>query len=420
MTTPTGIEAISLALPRRYLDLEDLARARGIAPEKLTVGLGGRRMSVPDPGEDSVSLAATAVARLLAQTGIERERIGQLIVGTESAVDHAKPIASFVQGLLGLPHTMRTYDAQHACYGGTAGLMASAAWIASGAADGQVAIVVAADVARYGVGTAGEPTQGAGAVAMLVSAQPAVLALDLGVCGVSSADVHDFWRPLGRREALVDGHYSIECYLEALAGAYTRWRSRARGRGLLAEGAGSLPSEHLARVLYHVPFCKMARKAHARVRQADLEAIDAAANEAETALSFDRQVKSSLEVCAEVGNVYTASLYVALLGALRRDADALRGRRIGLFSYGSGCCGEFFSGVVGDGAAEALRKVGVEALLEGRERIDVAEYERIMGLPVDPAPWEEPLEGRYRFVGVADGRRRYAGGRGGPQIVRLS
>ena len=65
---------------------------------------------------------------------------------------------------------------------------------------------------------------------------------------------------------------------------------------------------------------------------------------------------------------------------------------------------------------KALRKVGVEALLEGRERIDVAEYERIMGLPVDPAPWEEPLEGRYRFVGVTNGRRRYAGG-GGPQIV---
>jgi hydroxymethylglutaryl-CoA synthase len=176
-----GIEALAIALPRRYLPLEELAKARGVDADKYLKGLGVREMAVPDPGEDTVALAATAARRLLANTQIDPNRIGMVIVGTETGVDHAKPVASFVQGALGLPHGMRTFDTTHACYGGTAGLMASAEWIASGAADGRVALVVAADVARYGLNSLGEPTQGAGAVAMLVSEHPRLLELDFGV-----------------------------------------------------------------------------------------------------------------------------------------------------------------------------------------------------------------------------------------------
>lgn len=49
-----------------------------------------------------------------------------VVVGTESGVDQAKAVASYVQGLLELPTAIRTFDTQHACYGGTAGLMAAA------------------------------------------------------------------------------------------------------------------------------------------------------------------------------------------------------------------------------------------------------------------------------------------------------
>src|SRR5262249_20102690 len=158
-----------------------------------------------------------------------------------------------------------------------------------------------ADVARYGLNSAGEPTQGAAAVAMLVSEQPDLLVLDLGLSGASSFDVFDFWRPLGRREALVDGHYSINCYLEALAGAYRGWRERALATERVCFGA-MLPSAQLSRVLYHVPFCKMARKAHAQVRLCDLldapggaagpkEALEELSRSAE---SYGQQVEPSL------------------------------------------------------------------------------------------------------------------------------
>ncbi len=418
MKTSVGIEALAIAVPRRYIELEDLARARGVDPEKFTIGLGCRRMAVAEPGEDSVALAATAARRLIKTSGLAPERIGMLIVGTETGVDHAKPIASHVQGLLGLPRAMRVYDTTHACYGGTAALHAACEWIASGAARGRAALVVCADIARYGCNTPGEPTQGAGAVALLVSDAPRLLAIDLGISGASSRDVYDFWRPHGRREALVDGHYSIECYLEALAGAYREWRALALAAGLIENGADALPSARLERVLYHVPFGKMARKAHAHLRRVDLEdmrggRLDAAAEAAEAqaaAQSFARQVASSLRLCAEVGNIYTGSLYLGLAGVLDAEAAALAGRRIGLFSYGSGCCAEFFSGVVGAEAERAIRAARLAETLAARERIDVAEYERIMDLPPDRPLEEEPPPGGFRFAGVREGRRLYVAG----------
>jgi hydroxymethylglutaryl-CoA synthase len=417
MKRHVGIEALSIAVPRRYVDIEDLARARGVDPAKYTSGLGAREMAVADPGEDSVALAATAAARLLRSHAVDPARIGMLVVGTETGVDHSKPVASHVQGLLKLPRTMRVYDTQHACYGGTAGLMAAVEWIASGAAAGRSAIVVCSDIARYGLNTAGEPTQGAGAVALLVSEQPDLLAVDVGLNGACSMDVYDFWRPLGRREAVVDGHYSIQCYLDALSGAYRGWRERALAHEVVRWGA-TPPGEQLARILYHVPFCKMARKAHTQLRLCDLEdapdapATTPAAREelAKASASYEAQVASSLSLNARIGNVYTASLYLALAGLLQAEGSALAGQRIGLLSYGSGCASEFFSGVVGEKAAQRMAKTNVEAVLAQRERVSVEEYERIMRLPYDAPEATSPAAGTFRLAELRDHKRLYVEG----------
>lgn len=422
METSVGIEALAIAVPRRYLDLEDLARARGVEPEKFTIGLGCRRMAVAEPGEDSVALAATAARRLIEATGLDPARIGMLVAGTETGVDHAKPVASHVQGLLGLPRGMRVYDATHACYGGTAALMATSEWIASGAARGRAALVICTDIARYGLRTAGEPTQGAGAIAMLISERPRLLAVDLGSSGTSSCDVYDFWRPHGRREALVDGHYSIGCYLDALAGAYRAWSAFAAERGWVSGNGCGLRCASLDRIIYHLPFPKMARKAHAHLRRIDLEATrgvplreDEEKAEAEAAAaSFEKQVAPSLRISSEIGNVYTGSLYFGLAGLLEAQAHALAARRIGLFSYGSGCCGEFFSGVVPEGAAQAIELARIPETLERRERIDMAEYERIMALAADQPLSDEPEPGTYKLVAIRENRRIYAFGGEGP------
>ena len=368
-----GIDAISIALPRRYVDMEDLAQARGVDPAKYTLGLGAREMAVAEPGEDTVALAANAAERVLA--GRDRRDLGMLVVGTETGVDHSKPVASFVHGLLELPRTMRVFDTQHACYGGTAGVMAACEWIASGAGRGKSALVVCSDIARYGVGTAGEPTQGAGAVALLIKEDPAIAAIDIGGSGTASAHVHDFWRPLGQREAEVDGHFSVQCYLDALTLAYAGWRENTGGA-------------ELARICYHVPFCKMAKKAHEHVAQPS---------------TFETMVAPSLALCSRVGNIYTGSLYLGLAGLLDAQAADLANQRVGLFSYGSGCTSEFFSALVSPRAREAIARAKISDLLAARTRISVTEYERIMAL-------REPLgtAAGFAYTGTEAKQRRYS------------
>ncbi|HEX5058590.1 MAG TPA: hydroxymethylglutaryl-CoA synthase [Kofleriaceae bacterium] len=411
MKIRVGIDAMGVAVPRRYIDIEDLARARGVEPAKYTAGLGAREMAVAEPGEDTVSLAAEAARRALAVAKLDGNDLGLLVVGTETGVDHSKPVASYVHGLLDLPRTMRVYDTQHACYGGTAGFMTALEWIASGSAAGKSALVICSDIARYGINTAGEPTQGAGAVAMVISDSPGMLEVDVGISGTSSTHVHDFWRPLGLREAQVDGHYSVQCYLDALAGAYRGWKQQAIARDIVRGGGDhrDIVSEKLARICYHVPFCKMAKKAHLHVRQCDLEdtraAWDSAAEEQKAAVSFKQQVEPSLAVCARVGNIYTGSLYLALAGLLDSQAPALSGKRIGLFSYGSGCTSEFFSGIVAARAAERVAAAPLAEVLAGRERIPIAEYEKIMALT---APLTgTPHAGAFRYSGTVEHRRQY-------------
>jgi hydroxymethylglutaryl-CoA synthase len=335
-----GISRLALALPRRYV-----AASRG------------NELAVADPGEDTVALAATAALRLVRDPTTHVERLGMLVVGTQSAIDHVKPVASFVHGLLGLPRAMRTFDTQHATYAGTAALMAACDWIASGGADGASALVVCADAA---------PARPGCAVAMLVSEDPEILAID-GASGVFSAD-----------EAP---------YLEALPRAYAMWRERS--------GASS---EDLAAIVYDAPSRALAREGHARVRALDGLAPSAA--------SFAAKVAPSLALARRIGDAQTASLYLGLASLLRARPARLAGRRIGLFSHGG--ASEFFSGVVDPRAARAIAAAGIDELLAARTRIGRAEYERIRRLAPDPPPPEVPAPGAFRFTGFVDTRRTYA------------
>ena len=118
----------------------------------------------------------------------------------------------------------------------------------------------------------------------------------------------------------------------------------------------------------------------------------------------------SLTLCARVGNIYTGSLYLGLAGMLHAGAADLAGKRIGLFSYGSGCASEFFSGVVGKNAAERIQRSRLDEVIGSRERVTVEEYERLMALPPETPPDIPPPPGGFRFVGVNHHRREYAAG----------
>ncbi len=392
-----GLESLGIAVPPTYVELAELAKARGVAPGKYVDGLGVTRMAVPQVEEDTVTLAARAARMAMEAAGCTADDVGMLVVGTETAVDHSKPVSSYVQGLLGLSTRCRVFETKHACYGGTAALLLAMDWVRSGSAKGKKALIICSDIARYGVGTPGEPTQGAGAVALLVSDKPKLLAFEAGKTGAYAKDVMDFWRPLYSKDAVVDGHYSVQCYLDALEGAYKAYQEAAGDTG----GEG-MYSDRFAALVYHVPYGKMSRKAHRHLRTLD--------GDKDADASFDRLVGPSLMLPSQVGNIYTGSMYLALASLLSCSREDLTGKRVGLFSYGSGSCAEFFSAVVQPEAQARVKALGLENLLERRRALSIPEYEAIMAAreKLDDKPAEETAGEGFRYQGTRDHKRIYA------------
>ena len=146
-----GISSISMYVPPLYLSHDDLADARGIPRDKFRIGLGNINMAIVPPWDDTVTMAANAAEMALESAGIEKDEIGLLIVSTETGVDQSKPVASFVQGLLGIGHRTRVYEIKHACYGGTVAIMNAIDWVKSQHHHGKKALVITSDVAKYGL-----------------------------------------------------------------------------------------------------------------------------------------------------------------------------------------------------------------------------------------------------------------------------
>ncbi|AKS43020.1 hydroxymethylglutaryl-CoA synthase [Wenzhouxiangella marina] len=409
--TSVGIDAMAFHGPECYVDMEDLAEARGVAPAKFTQGIGQRQMAVVTPCEDTVTMAAQAGRRALQAFDIDPDEIGTLIVGTETGVDHSKPVAVYVHELLGLPTSCRTFETKHACYGAMAGLTSAADWIQAGRARGRKALIIASDIARYGLGTPGEPTQGAGAVAMVVSPDPRLITFDPEIEGDYTRQVMDFWRPLYSKYAFADGHYSIDCYLDALESCWHDAVGKAGG----SHEAFALSV--LDACFYHVPFTRMAKKAHHRHWETELgRAIERDSEDgARVEDSYRQRVEPWLSLNADVGNIYTGSLFLCLIDYLRQATSEREGRPISLFSYGSGCGAALSIARVSEGAARFHRAIDPGGQLAARRRLNVEEYEEIFraceesdrndGERIDPARWG--LTGGLHYVGTADHRRRY-------------
>lgn len=383
-----GIDAISFYTPRYYVDLKELARARGVDPDKYYFGIGQELMSIAPPDEDIVTTGASAALPIVGER--EREEIDLVLFATESGIDQSKAAAIFVHGLLGLSENCRALELKQACYSGTAGLRMAAAMISCGYA--RRALVIAADIARYELESPGEATQGAGAVAMVVSAKPRILAFDREA-GCYTSDVMDFWRPNYREEALVDGKYSTLVYITALQHAWREY-SRQSGRALA----------DFKRFCYHIPFTKMAEKAHAKLLRKET-------GQRPSPETLSKMMDPTLKYSRLAGNCYSASMYVGLASMLDNCGEDLAAERIGFFSYGSGCVGEFYSGVIQPGYADVLQTARHIRLLEDREQVNMRQYEDIyhLGFPGDGGEHDfaQYRTGPFRLAGVSEHKRKY-------------
>jgi hydroxymethylglutaryl-CoA synthase len=383
----TGIDSIAFHTSAYYLPLADLANARGVDPNKFIAGLGQEKMAVPPPGEDIVTLGTHAAAQALDQT--DRADIGLLLFATESGIDQSKAAGIYTHRLLGLPSSCRVLELKQACYSATGGLQLATAWVAQN--PHRKALVVAADSARYGFGTPGEPTQGCGAVALVISAHPRILELEPDT-GVFTTDIMDFWRPNYRDEAIVDGKYSTRMYIQALIEAWTDYTRQSRRTF----------ADHDF-FCYHLPFTRMAGKAHTRLAKAVAPDV--------TAEQLERQLHDSLHYNRICGNSYAASLYIGLCSLLDHHPTDLGGRRIGFFSYGSGCVAECFSGIVAANYRAHLHTAAHTAWLSQRDALDVATYEKFYRAHTPTTGGTQIFTpyrtGCFRWTGVQDHQRIY-------------
>ncbi len=386
MSARVGIHDLAVATAGFVLELDDLAVAAGVDPAKYRLGLGQEQMSVPGPDEDVVTMAAAAAAPIVARHGVDRIRT--LFFATESGIDQSKAAGLFVHRLLGLPASCRVVELKQACYSATAALLAAADMVAR-RPDEQV-LVIASDIARYELDSAAEATQGAGAVAMLVTANPAIAEIE-PASGVFSADVDDFWRPNDSATAVVDGKLSITAYLDGIAGAWDDYRAR-----------GGVEIAAIDRFCHHQPFTKMAVKAHRSL---------GAHTGAELGIEL---LEESTAYNRRIGNSYTASLYLALAALLDGDDD-LAGRRIGMFSYGSGSVSEFFTLVVSPEYREHSRAGATRELLEARTPVDLSRYRALHAAAAalgsrDDVEVAQESAGPFHFTGITGRARQYRRG----------
>ena len=197
-----GIDDMALYIPSIYLPIKTLADTRNIEVAKLEKGLGLHSMAIPDVHEDSATMAANAVIEIIDKNKLDPRKIGRLYLGTESALDGAKPTATYVLDMLQAkykgaygPDCFRhcdVVDLTFACVGGVDALHNTLDWVRNG--EDRMGIVVCSDFAKYELASTGEYTQGAGAVALLVKHHPRLLLMS-DAFGVATKSVHDFYKP---------------------------------------------------------------------------------------------------------------------------------------------------------------------------------------------------------------------------------
>src|SRR5699024_2612772 len=354
-----GIDKIGFHIPHYYVDMEELAEARGVEPAKFTVGIGQDTMAVAPVTQDPVTLAANAALNIIDET--DRDAIDFVMFGTETGIDHSKSAGVYVHRLLGLKPNARTIEMKQACYGATAAIQLAKGHIALNP-ESKV-LVLASDIARYGLKTAGEVTQGAGAVAMVISADPKIMTIENDSTFLTN-DIMDFWRPTYSDVAYVDGKYSNEQYLSFVDHVWNKYKEETNGT-----------LDDFAAICFHLPYTKMGVKALRTI-------INEGSEETQTRLQ--NNIEKSIEYSRKVGNIYTASLYLGLTSLLE-GKEIEPGERIGMFSYGSGAVGEFFTGIVQEGYRDHINLDHHNALFNERIRLSVDEYEDVFSttLPVD-------------------------------------
>ncbi|KAL0487721.1 HMG-CoA synthase [Acrasis kona] len=365
-----GIAALEVYFPQKYVEQKELEAFDKVGDGKYTKGLGQTRMAFVDTDrEDTASMCMTVFHNLLEKYQIDPKEISRLEVGTETPIDKSKSIKSYLMSVVPSAHTdLEGIDNIHACYGGTAAIFNAMYYLEHqrqiNPNETKYAVVVCGDISNYKEAAA-RPSGGAGVVAMLLSSKDAALRVNLATKASHFEHVYDFFKPDPASPfPVVDGHYSNLCYLRSLDKCYQRFKKQS-GKNL----------QDYDYSMFHSPYNKLVQKSLARLVYND--ALDAKgvpsyinssnvdASKLEQLLSvsqensysdkeiektfgalstdvYNSKVEQTHLLSKELGNCYTASLYIGLASLVNNQGSNLNDKDLLMFSYGSGLAASMY------------------------------------------------------------------------------
>ncbi|MEE1281915.1 MAG: hydroxymethylglutaryl-CoA synthase [Acutalibacteraceae bacterium] len=367
-----GIEAINFYSGTAYINLDELAVHRNLDMRRFE-NLLLKERTVSMPYEDPVSLGVNAAKPIIdSLSEEEKNRIEMVVTCSESGIDFGKSMSTYIHDYLGLNKNCRLFELKNACYSGTAGFQMAVNFILSQTSPGAKALVIASDLARFMAAEAGEklqadwtfaePSGGAGAVAILVSDKPYVYRVDVGANGYYGYEVMDTCRPIPDSEAGT-ADLSLLAYLDCFDAAYDEYKKRVSN----VDYATSFQY-----LVFHTPFGGMIKGAHRNRMRKDYRM-----KPDQIERDFNERVMPGLTYCQRVGNIMGATVFLSLISTIC-NGDFSTPKRLGCFSYGSGCCSEFYSGVVTEDGARRVKAMNIESQINSRKRITMDQYEYLL------------------------------------------
>lgn len=413
----TGIDAITFDVAKIHLPIKTLAIARNIEPEKLEKGLGLIKMTLPDTHQDTVVFGANALTKLIQDNNINLNEIARIYVGTESAIDNSKPISSFLVALMeqkfgeNILSECDVVDFTFACIGGVDALQNCIDFVTLNPT--KKAIVVTTDFAKYDLNSTGEYTQGAGAVAMLITSNPRIIAFENN-WATSTKGVFDFFKPyrtiskqqitgntsneawfenleseveIHKDQPVFDGQYSNQCYMDRTRDAYFSFKKIKNTTKTVYKTWES--------IVMHLPYAFQGRR-----MLSEIYALDASnkiisgeenateyqnklkeVSKSETYRDFVSQKLQPAEIASSlIGNLYTGSIFMGLLSTLAHFHDnkiEVFDKKFGFLAYGSGSKSKVFEGTIQSEWKSAIANVNLFETLEKSIEIDFETYEKL-------------------------------------------
>lgn len=413
----TGIDAITFDVAKIHLPIKTLAIARNIEPEKLEKGLGLIKMTLPDTHQDTVVFGANALTKLIQDNNINLNEIARIYVGTESAIDNSKPISSFLVALMeqkfgeNILSECDVVDFTFACIGGVDALQNCIDFITLNPT--KKAIVVTTDFAKYDLNSTGEYTQGAGAVAMLITSNPQIIAFEKH-WATSTKGVFDFFKPyrtiskqqitgnttneswfenleseveIHKDQPVFDGQYSNQCYMDRTRDAYFSFKK--------IKNTAETVYDTWESIVMHLPYAFQGRRMLSEIYA--LDASNKIISGDENATEYQNKLKevSKSEIYRDfvtqklqpaeiasslIGNLYTGSIFMGLLSTLAHFYDnkiEVFDKKFGFLAYGSGSKSKVFEGTIQSDWKSAIANVNLFETLEKSNEIDFETYEKL-------------------------------------------